>query len=120
MDLTSRIRYVYHYDELSWMPDVLDRPFNLINIPYDKRRLFLNWLDKYTAGQVYIWSGSLTPALHQYNWGHIAAPDEETTFIIFDNEHDQTRFALEFVGNPVGMSATIFKNGTEAYHYRKR
>lgn len=116
MDLT----YVYHYDELSWMPDVLDRPFNLMNIPYEKRRLFIDWLSKYTVGKVYIWPGVVTPRLGQANWGHVNSPDGESTFIIFDNDNDQVRFALEFVGNPVGMSAAVFKNGTEAYHSRRR
>lgn len=120
MDLKDRLQYILHYDELSWMPKVLERPFNRMKIPYVKRPLFLNWLDQYTSDQVYLWSGAITPGLGQSSWGHVAAPDEEHTFIVFESDSDQVRFALEFVGNPVGMSAHTFKDGLTAYQNRKR
>ena len=102
------------------MPDVLQRPFNQINIPYSKREMFLEWLAEYTIGKVYIWPGLVTPSPGSTGWGHFIAPNEELTFVIFENNSDQTRFALEFVGNPVGMSAYTYKNGLDAYHSRKR
>lgn len=114
------LKYIYHFDELSWMPEVMNRPFNMMNVALEKRHLFVDWLNKHATGQVYIWSGSVTPAPNQASWGHVLAPDGKLCFIIFENDNDQIRFALEFVGNPVGMSATTFKNGMDAYHYRKR
>ena len=118
--IQSRIKYVYHYDELTWIPGVLSRPFNRMNIPYQKRELFLDWLDKYSTGMVYIWPGLVSPSPGASGWGYMVAPDEKATFLIFESDSDQTRFALEFVGNPVGMSAVTYRDGFEAYHNIKR
>lgn len=115
----DRIRYVYHYDELTWMPGVLERPFNEMKIPYSMRIGFLQWLVQNTSGTIYIWPGMISPFPNQSNWGRLVAPDEETVFIIFSRDSDQTRFSLEFAGSPDALSATIHKNGLAAYHNRK-
>ena len=115
MVLDTRFKYIFHYDELTWMPGVLERPFNQMTIPFDKRSLFINWLKNYTTEQVYIWPGMVSPKSGQSNWGKMIAPTD-MVFIIFESNSDQTRFALEFVGNPVGMSAHTFKNGVDAFY----
>lgn len=118
--IQQRLRYIFHYDELTWMPGVSDRPFNEMKIPYAMRKTFLGWLDTHTSGNVYIWPGVMSPDPHQQNWGHLVSPDGETAFIIFDKEDDQTRFSLEFVGSPDALSANTHKNGLAAYYNRKR
>lgn len=80
----------------------------------------MEWLDKYTSGTVYVWPGLVSPDPMQANWGNLVSPHEQNTFIIFEEDSDQTRFALEFVGNPVGMSAHVYKNGMDAYYSQKR
>lgn len=116
----NRIRYVYHFDELTWMPDVLARPFNELKISYSMRPVLLKWFDAHTTGQIYIWPGMVSPQPNQSNWGKMITPDEESTFIIFAEESDQTRFSLEFVGSPDAINAVTHKDGLSAYYNRKR
>ena len=47
------------------------------------------------------------------------APDEETAFLVFEDDQDETRFTLEFVGNPAGLNARVHRNGLAAYHTRR-
>lgn len=116
----NRFRYVYHYDELTWMPEILARPFNELKVPYPIRGSFMDWVKANTTGMIYIWPGMISPFPNQSNWGRLISPDEENFFIIFENDSDQTRFSLEFVGSPDAISAVTHKDGTAAYHSRKR
>ena len=115
MDLTSKIRYVFHYDELSWHPQILERPFNEITIPYMGRSSFVNWINTNIETLVYIWPGVLTPDQHQQNW-----PNQYTAFLIFTNDSDQTRYSLEFAGSDNSIHVKTYKNGLDAYYSRRR
>lgn len=55
MDLTNKIRYVSHYDELTWRPHLLERPFNEIKVPYMGRPSFVTWINTNVETHVYIW-----------------------------------------------------------------
>jgi hypothetical protein len=113
------IRYVSHFDEFTWIPGIIDRKFFELRIEYNDRAKFLQWLVHNCCGSIYVWNGVVTPSLGDSNWGHKIAPDEETAFLVFEDAQDETRFTLEFVGNPVGLNARIHHNGFSAYHSRK-
>jgi hypothetical protein len=81
---------------------------------------FMDWLSNNTIGDVYVWSGVISPNPGSTGWGSKICPHEENTFIVFTNESDQTRFSLEFVGNPDGICKEVFKNGMSAYYFRTR
>lgn len=120
MVLTDKIHYVYHYDELTWMPDIISRPFNEVNLPYYSRSMFVNWINSYVESKIYIWPGNITPNHHQSNWGHLISPSEHVSFLIFDSDSDQTRYSLEFIGSDNKIHIKTHKNGIDAYHSRKR
>jgi hypothetical protein len=120
MDLINKIQYVFHYDELTWMPHLINRPFNEIKIPYMGRERFINWINENVEYHVIIWPGVITPNPMQQNWGHIISPNEHTSFLIFTNDKDQTRFSLEFVGSDNSILIKTYKNGIDAYHSRKK
>jgi hypothetical protein len=114
-----KIRYIFHYDELTWLPKIIERPFNEIKIPYMGREHFVNWINDNIESHVYVWSGVLTPTSNSINWGHLVSPSEETSFLIFTNDGDQTRYALEFVGGST-IHVKTYKNGVDAYYSRKK
>ena len=114
-----RIQYVFHYDELTWMPDVISRPFNELKIPYLFRSNFVRWLDQFTEGTVYIWPGVISPDPNQLNWGRLVSPNNELVYVIFENDSDQTRFSLEFIGSGDQFNAITHRDGIEAYYKRK-
>jgi hypothetical protein len=120
MDLSNKIRYISHFDELTWRPHLLERPFNEIKVPYMGRPSFVTWINTNVESYVYIWSGVITPEPNESNWGRLIAPDKETTFLIFNNEGDQTRYTLEFVGSDNTIHVKIHKNGLDAYHSRRK
>ncbi len=116
----NKINYIFHFDELSWNAELLNRPFNEIKIPYMKRPIFIDWINNNIQTKVYIWPGVLTPKKYEMDWGHLISPDEETTFLIFTNDGDQTRYSLEFVGSDNNIHIKTYKNGLDAYYSRKR
>lgn len=120
MDLSNKIRYISHFDELTWRPHLLERPFNEIKVPYMGRPNFVAWISTNIETYVYIWSGVITPEPNENNWGRLIAPDKETTFLIFNNEGDQTRYTLEFVGSDNTIHIKTHKNGLDAYHSRRK
>ncbi len=120
MDLTNKIRYVSHYDELTWRPHLLERPFNEIKVPYMGRPSFVTWINTNVETHVYIWPGIVSPDSHEPNWGRLITPDKETTFLIFTNEGDQTRYTLEFVGSDNTIHIKTHKNGLDAFYSRRK
>lgn len=114
----QQIRYIYHFDELTWIPGIIDRPFYELNVPYSLRGAFTTWLIKNCQGRIYIWAGCVTPPNGSHSWGDKIAPDEKTAFLIFENDEDQTRFSLEFVGSAESIPAKFHKNGISARQHR--
>jgi len=114
--MPSKINYIFHFDELTWTTNILEKSFVEIKIPYGYRPFYSRWLEEHVTTKVYIWPGVLTPNPAQSNWGNLISPTENTTFLIFDDEGDQTRFALEFMENII----KIYKTGLDAYYSRKR
>lgn len=114
----QQIRYIYHFDELTWIPGIISRPFYELRIDYSAREQFVRWLLDNCQGRIYVWAGCVTPPNGSHSWGDKIAPDEKTSFFIFDNDEDQTRFSLEFVGSADSMSAKIHKNGISARQHR--
>ena len=114
------LQYVMHFDELTWMPGVLDRPFNRVKgLDFYSRPVILRWLADNCRGKVVVWGGCVSPQLGQNNWGFLVSPDEETSWLIFMEDEDQTRFALEFVGNNSAINAKIYRDGLAAFHARQ-
>lgn len=120
MDLTNKIRYISHYDELTWRPHLLERPFNEIKIPYMGRESFVNWIYQNVHTCVYIWSGVITPDPAEPNWGRLIAPSKETSFLIFTSDSDQTRYLIEFGGSDNTIHVKTHKNGLDAYYSRRK
>lgn len=115
----ANLTYIYHYDQLTWMPGLMQRAFYEIKLSYNERPAFLDWVNNNCLGQIYVWAGVITPQLGQQNWGNTITPDEITAFLIFEEAQDESRFCLEFVGTPTGPRVTMHKDGNRAYHSRR-
>ena len=114
----QQIRYIYHFDELTWIPGIISRPFYELRIDYSAREQFIRWLLDNCQGRIYVWAGCVTPTNGSHSRGDKIAPDEKTSFFIFDNDEGQTRFSLEVVGSADSMSAKFHKNGISARQHR--
>lgn len=112
------LKYVYHFDELTWMPDIITRPFNEVFItPYDRPN-FVKWLQDNASGYVYIWPGVITPDRNStlVHWSKHISPNSDRAYVIFDNDSDQARFNLEFVGPDSRIKAFIHNDGFTAFY----
>lgn len=117
----QQISYIYHYDQLTWIPGIMQHAFYEIQVEYASRPAFLDWLTTNCMDKIYVWSGCISPTPGQMsNWGHMIAPDEVTAFLIFQEAQDESRFCLEFLGAPTGIKVTLHKNGNHAYHSRRQ
>jgi hypothetical protein len=116
----AELRYITHFDELTWIEGAMDLRYHECHITFDQRRDMLTWLHNNLNGQILIWPGLLQPPKHMSSgWGDFVAPDEVTCFLAFFDPMDDTRFTLEFVGRSVSIHRHTHKNANVAYHSRK-
>jgi len=92
----ANLEYLSSFDELTWRID-FSRAYSVrANIPWTARSEVRNWIDKCCADTVWIWNGTSTPATGDQNWGKIISPNENVTYIIFENVEDCEMFMLKY------------------------
>lgn len=84
------------------------------------RYSFVRWINENVKDYAYIWSGVITPEPNEGNWGRLIAPDKETTFLIFSDDSDQTRYLLEFGGSDNSIHVKTHMSGLDAYRSRRK
>lgn len=114
------LKYVTHFDELTWIDGAMDLRYHECQITFDQRRDMLRWFKDNLNGQILIWPGLLQPPKDlSSGWGDFVAPDEITCFFAFFDHEDETRYMLEFVGRSVSIHRQSHKNANAAYHSRR-
>lgn len=110
------LRYVYHFDELTWMLGALDLRYYECDIEISKRMDVMDWMRKNLSSEVIVWAGMVTPLFGANGWGDMVSPNGRTCLFAFRNPEDETRFSLEFRSGDSGFVKAVHKDGNAAWH----